>query len=31
VRTEDQSPEESLQVLRAWVLPRVRRDGPGQA
>lgn len=31
VRTEDQSPEESLQALRAWVLPRVRPDGSGQA
>lgn len=26
VRTEGQSPEASLQALRAWVLPRVRRD-----
>lgn len=28
VRTEGQSPEASLEALRAWVLPRLRREGP---
>ncbi len=31
VRTEGQSPEASLQALREWVLPRVRRDDPATA
>jgi adenylylsulfate kinase len=31
VRTESQSPEASLQALREWVLPQVRRNDPVQA